>query len=139
MYLIHVLAKKLNISTDSIRFYEKKGLLKPTLKAENRYRYYDDECLKKLIFIKNCRSLDMSIQEIQQLLLLLNDKESSCQSVDLLVENHIEQIEDKIKQLNLFKQHLHQLRNSCPKTENINNCQIIKNLENITTEQYEPS
>lgn len=50
-YLIHELAKKVGVSTDTIRFYEKKHLLTPSFRAENNYRYYNDEALKRLIFI----------------------------------------------------------------------------------------
>ena len=67
-YLIHELAKKVGVSTDTIRFYEKKHLLTPSFRAENNYRYYNDEALKRLIFIKRCRALDMNLKEIEALI-----------------------------------------------------------------------
>ena len=49
-YLIGDLAKKTQLSTDSIRFYEKKQLIKPSFRADNNYKYYDEDTLKRLIF-----------------------------------------------------------------------------------------
>ena len=65
-YLIRDLVKKTGLSADTVRFYEKKALIQPTLRAENNYRYYDDDTLKRLIFIKRCRALDLSLKEIEQ-------------------------------------------------------------------------
>ena len=66
-YLISDLAKKTQLSSDTIRFYEKKQLIKASFRAENNYKYYDDDTLKRLIFIKRCPSLDMTLHKISQL------------------------------------------------------------------------
>ena len=60
-YLIKDLAKKAQLSPDAIRFYEKKNLIQPSFRAQNHYRYYNDQVLKRLIFIKRCRALNMSL------------------------------------------------------------------------------
>lgn len=132
MFLIHTLAKKAGLSCDTIRFYEKKSLLHPIVKAENGYRYYDDTSLRTLMFIKNCRRLDISIQEIQQLFALLKQRDASCQSVNLLVENHLQQIEQRIAELNHFKQQLQSLRNSYSNIRTIDECQILKQLVELS-------
>ena len=66
MYLISDIAKKSGLSTDTIRFYEKKGFIQPNFRANNQYRYYSDDALKRLIFMKHCRALDMSLKTIQK-------------------------------------------------------------------------
>lgn len=78
-YLISDLAKITHLSTDTIRFYEKKQLIHPSYRADNNYRYYDDEAIKRLIFIKRCRALDMSLQEITQLSALVKQPTEGCQ------------------------------------------------------------
>ena len=128
-YLIKEMADKTQLSTDTIRFYEKKQLIQPSFRADNNYRYYDDEALKRLIFIKRCRALDMSLQEISQLLTLTQQPTQGCQVVDQLIEQHIQQVEHKIAELQSFQQQLHELRQSCSSTTTIDQCPILKQLE----------
>ena len=128
-YLIHDLAKKTQLSTDTIRFYEKKQFIQPRFRAENHYRYYDDETLKRLIFIKHCRSLDISLAEIQNLLLLAAHPNENCHHVDVIIEQHIAKISQKINELQLLEKQLQALRDSCSPHERIQHCQILKNLE----------
>ena len=128
-YLIKEMADKTQLSKDTIRFYEKKQLIQPSFRADNNYRYYDDEALKRLIFIKRCRALDMSLQEISQLLTLTQQPTQGCQVVDQLIEQHIQQVEHKIAELQSFQQQLHELRQSCSSTTTIDQCPILKQLE----------
>lgn len=127
-YLIHELAKQTQLSVDSIRFYEKKNLIKPSFRAVNNYRYYDQEALKRLVFIKRCRALDMSLDEISQLMELIRHPEQGCQVVDQLVEQHILKVNEKISELQKFQSELQQLRQLCQNDTTIDHCQIIKHL-----------
>ncbi len=128
-YLIGDLAKKTQLSLDTIRFYEKKQLIQPSFRAENNYKYYDDECLKRLIFIKRCRALDMTLHEIVALLEQVQHPERGCKIVDQLIEEHIQHVETRILELQSFKTQLVALRQSCASDSTIDHCQIVKNLE----------
>ncbi|OTG81790.1 Cd(II)/Pb(II)-responsive transcriptional regulator [Acinetobacter sp. ANC 4648] len=128
-YLIKDLANKTQLSTDTIRFYEKKQLIQPSFRAANNYRYYDDETLKQLIFIKRCRALDMSLQEIRQLIELVQQPQAGCQVVDQMIEQHIQQVEEKIAELRTFHTQLQDLRLSCSSNTTIDHCQILKQLK----------
>lgn len=128
-YLIHDLAKKTQLSTDTIRFYEKKQFIQPSFRAQNHYRYYDDETLKRLVFIKHCRSLDISLADIQTLLLLSTHPEENCHSIDIFIEQHIAKINQKISELQTLEKQLQILRSSCSPHQRIEDCQILKNLE----------
>ncbi|WP_089604813.1 Cd(II)/Pb(II)-responsive transcriptional regulator [Acinetobacter piscicola] len=128
-YLISDLAKKTQLSNDTIRFYEKKQLIKPSFRADNNYKYYDDEALKRLIFIKRCRSLDMTLHEITQLLEQIQYPEQGCKVIDQLIEEHIQHVETRIQELMSFKTQLHELRQSCSSNTTIDHCQIVKKLE----------
>ena len=68
VYLMKDLVHKTGLSADTIRFYEKKHLLEPSFRGDNNYRYYQDNALKRLIFIKRCRALDISLKEIEYLI-----------------------------------------------------------------------
>ena len=65
---IGVLAEKSGLSIQTIRFYERKGLLPPPERTQANYRVYANGTLQHLLFIKQCRALDMTIEEIDQLL-----------------------------------------------------------------------
>ena len=128
-YLISDLAKKTQLSTDTIRFYEKKKLIHASFRAENSYKYYDNETLKRLIFIKRCRALDMTLQEIVMLLEQIQHPERGCIIVDQMIEEHIQHVETRITELQSFRTELMQLRQSCKSDSTIDHCQIVKNLE----------
>ncbi|WP_180002851.1 MULTISPECIES: Cd(II)/Pb(II)-responsive transcriptional regulator [unclassified Acinetobacter] len=130
-YLISDIAKKTDLSTDTIRFYEKRGLIQPNFRASNQYRYYGDEALKRLIFIKRCRALGMSLKEIEYLIQLEQNPEQDCCEVNQMIDQHLIDISNKIKELQLFKQQLMTLRESCNTPTTINHCQILKTLESI--------
>ena len=113
VYLISEMAKKTGLSTDTLRFYEKKGFIQPNFRASNQYRYYGEDALKRLLFIKRCRALDMSLKEIETLIQLEQNPEQDCCAVN-----------------QLFEQQLITLRESCNTPTTIDHCQILKTLEN---------
>ena len=128
-YLISDLAKKTQLPIDTIRFYEKKQLIHCKFRASNNYKYYDDETLKRLIFIKRCRALDMTLHEITQLLEQIQHPEQGCKIIDQLIEEHIQHVETRIHELQHFKLQLSELRQSCASNTTIDHCQIVKKLE----------
>ena len=128
-YLIKDLATLSGLSTDTIRFYEKRKLLHPSFRGDNNYRYYDENILKRIIFIKRCRSLDLSLNEIERLIELEQNPQQSCHEVNNMIDLHIQQTTDKIKELKNFKTQLQSLRSSCNKSNQIMDCEILKRLE----------
>ena len=103
MLSISQLAKKAETTIDTIRFYEKKGLLLPKMKAINNYRYYDQGSLDKLSFILNCRSLGISIKDIESLCEELETPNQNCTKVNNLIKKHTKELDNRIKQLTSFK------------------------------------
>ena len=135
-YLIKELAQQTGLSTDTIRFYEKKNLLQPSFRGDNNYRHYDEEMLKRLIFIKRCRDLDISLNEIHNLIELEQQPAQSCQMVNQLIDQHITQVYEKIKELEKFKTQLEELRATCYENSSIDNSQILKQLEQNTVKKH---
>lgn len=129
MLSISQLAKKAKTTIDTIRFYEKKGLLLPKMKAINNYRYYDQVSLDKLCFILNCRSLGLSIKDIEYLCKELEAPNQNCTKVNNLIKKHTKELDNKIKQLTSFKEQLDDLENLCGNNRKIDSCYIIKKLE----------
>lgn len=126
---IRELAEKAQVSVDSIRFYEKKNLLQPTFREHNQYRYYNEDALKKLLFIKHCRELGIAIHEITTLNELLQHPQQNCHAVNLLIEKHLHEVNEKILALQQFQSQLQQLRQSCSENTTVEHCQIIKALQ----------
>lgn len=128
-YLIKDLAHKTHLSTDTIRFYEKKKLIQPSFRAENNYRYYNQETLKRLILIKRCRALDMTLKEIETLIKLEKQPKQDCYAVNHVIDEHLKHVEHRIAELQSFQIQLQQLRQSCSTQNTIEDCEILKNLE----------
>lgn len=128
-FTIGELAKKAKLSADTIRFYEKKQLIRPPYRAENNYRYYDQDCLTRLIFIRHCRELGMSLKEIQVLHEQLQQPEQNCGHVNDVIREHLQHVTKKIQQLEQFKVQLEQLKNSCQASASVKDCEIIHVLQ----------
>ena len=122
---ISVLAKSLNINLETIRFYEKKGLISQPIKPESGYRHYPDKTLQRLQFIIRSKQLGFTLEEIRSLL-SLNDH--PCQSVEKLAQDKLtttlEKIEDLTKLAESLKMHL----NQCKSNNNKASCPVINSL-----------
>ena len=128
-YLISQVAQLTQMSRDTLRFYEKKGLIQPPLRGDNGYRYYSEQSIKRLTFIQHCRALDMSLMEIQTLVDLEQQPNANCSAVNELIQQHLTELDQKIEALNALRQQLQKLNQSCQVPNTINHCQILKILE----------
>ena len=122
------LAKRSGCSIQTIRFYERKGLLSKPERTQANYRSYDKTLLDELIFIKQCRSLDISMKEIETLIHNKNNPEQSCTSVNKLIDEHICQVNEKIKELSSLKLTLEQMAQSCDASKTMKECGILSEL-----------
>ena len=104
--LISELAAKTGVSTDTIRFYEKEGLLQPdsAARGDNNYRHYTDEAIEKINFIIRGKKLGFTLKEIKTIIAEW-DLVSPEQAADF-IQLKVERIEDKIAQLQEFKTYL---------------------------------
>ena len=122
------LSKRTNCSIQTIRYYEKEGLLKSTLRSEGNFRLYNDEAVKELNFILRCRSLDISLAEIRQLKDLKYKPNENCQDVNSIFDKHISQVDLKMKELKELKKQLKNLRKKCSDKNIVDECGIIQEL-----------
>ena len=122
------LAKKTKISIDSIRFYERRGLLTEPLRTESNYRIYPAEAADQLRFIKKAQSLGFSLDEIKELLTLQHDPGASKADVKSKTENKIKDIREKIQHLTRMLQALEQLSGTCDGHGPIEECPILESL-----------
>lgn len=122
------LAKKTDCSVQTIRYYEKEKLLCTAQRSDGNFRLYNEAAVEQLQFIKLCRSLDLSLSEIRQLLSLKSSQGAQCDQVNLMMDDHIQQVETRIKELVQLREYLKVLRRSCPSERTVEQCGILQKL-----------
>ncbi|WP_294766562.1 Cd(II)/Pb(II)-responsive transcriptional regulator [uncultured Rhodoferax sp.] len=107
------LAKITQTQTETIRFYEREGLLGEPPRSEGNYRLYMPEHLERLAFIRHCRSLDMTLDEIRALLCFQDAPRDNCHVINEVLDGHIEHVASRIRELKYLQQELKALREQC--------------------------
>ncbi|EDY86173.1 Zn(II)-responsive transcriptional regulator [gamma proteobacterium HTCC5015] len=107
-------AKALGVSVDTLRFYEREGLLVPSLRSEAGYRLYSAQDVQRGHFIMHAKAVGFSLAEIAQLLDLEVTRDAqTCHDVKQVVDDKIQEIESKILDLRKMKQSLKGLSDAC--------------------------
>lgn len=122
------LAKKSMCDIETVRYYEKTGLLPEPHRRDNGYREYSNQHLEQLQFIRHCRSLQMGLPEVRVLLHLKNNPSMGCEKVDALLEGHIARIREQKAQLEILESQLLSLRGQCQGPHSVKECGILQNL-----------
>ncbi|MBE1302029.1 MAG: MerR family transcriptional regulator [Alteromonadaceae bacterium] len=123
------LAKVSGCSIQTIRYYEKEGLLSLPSRSEGNFRLYDEKALKQLEFVKHCRSLDIPLLDIKTLLELKNRPEESCSSINSLIANQLDLVNQRIKELKELKSELQIMKKACSSDNTVERCGIMKTLD----------
>lgn len=106
-------AKQTGLSAKMIRHYEEAGLLHKANRTDAGYRLYNSQQLQQLSFIKQARTLGFSIAQISSLLGLWRDPQRSSKEVKQLAEVHLDEIKQKVAELQQMQKVLQQLADSC--------------------------
>ena len=120
-------AKQADVTIDTIRFYERRGLLPMPQRTANGYRLYPPETVSRLHFIRRAKGLGFTLDEIRALL-KLQDVGGAKADVKALTEHKLEQIEIKITDLQLMRDALRKLNTQCSGTGSVSSCPIIETL-----------
>jgi len=123
---------------ETIRFYEREGLLPPPARSQGNFRLYEMPHLERLQFIRYCRSLDMSLDEVRVLLKVKDDPSDPCADVDALIDGHIEHVSKRIKELRLLEKQLKELRQRCCTVDTADQCGILNGLAKAAKESAPP-
>ncbi len=107
------LADKLGINLETIRFYQREGLIKEPAKRNNGFRYYNDDHLAKITFILKAKELGFTLSEIKDFLQINSQRKASCAEVTLKVNHKLSEIDKKIEDLNKIKSGLKKLKSAC--------------------------
>ena len=113
------LARATGTKAETIRYYEREGILPAADRTDSNYRDYSDEHLATLTFVRRARELGFSMAQVRELLALSDHDEKPCQDVDRLVQQQLAEVERKIADLKMLR--------SC-QADKIGDCQIIGSL-----------
>lgn len=116
------------VEVETIRYYERLGLLPAPPRRANGYRSYTHEHLERLAFIRHCRALGMSLADVQRLLDLLAHPESDCHDADCLIDAQLERVRERLAALQRLEQQLTALRARCRSQRTTDSCGILHEL-----------
>lgn len=122
------LAKATHTGVETLRYYEKIGLLKRPERGDNGYRHYGERALQQVGFIRHCRELSMSLVEIKRMLDLSGQPEADCEEINQIVDAHLEQIRLKQAALAQLEQQLLVLQGRCAVSRRAGDCGILQEL-----------
>ncbi len=127
-YRIGDLATRLTVSVETIRYYEREGLLPKADRSEGNYRLYSDQHRERLEFILHCRALDMTHEEIRSLLRLRDSPELGCAEVNAVLDEHIEHVAERLRALRTLQAELKTIRARCDSPSTSKECGILHEL-----------
>lgn len=128
------LAQIAQTTVETVRYYEKEGLLPETARTAGNFRVYGPAHLERLRFIRNCRALDMSHDEIHTLLDLVDEPSEGCGAINTVFDQHIAHVDERIRELMHLKEQLAMLRQQCQTEQPVDACGILQGLATMETE-----
>lgn len=129
------LAARAQCPVETIRYYEKEGLLAGAGRSAANYRVYGGAHVERLRFIRNCRSLDMTLAEIRALLRFREAPRENCGAVNALLDAHIGHVATRIDELRKMEIQLKRLRRLCHNAQKEVDCGILAGLSAVRAEK----
>ncbi|MDQ0216798.1 MerR family mercuric resistance operon transcriptional regulator [Oikeobacillus pervagus] len=127
-YRIGELAEKCSLNKETIRYYERLGLIPEPNRTEKGYRMYSLQTIDRLNFIKRMQELGFTLNEIDKLLGIVDHNEVKCRDIYDFTVLKLEDIKRKIEDLKKIERMLLDLKERCPENKNIYECPIIETL-----------
>nr|WP_314070780.1 helix-turn-helix domain-containing protein [uncultured Roseococcus sp.] len=127
---IGALSKATGTTVETIRWYERIGMLPVPARTTGNYRAYGAAQLERLSFIRRARDLGFSLDQVRELLQLADDRERSCDAVDHVAREHLGEVERKIADLEALRRELRDLIGQC-RHGTVAECRIVQALSPI--------
>ena len=125
---IGAVAKRVGVAIDTIRYYEREGLLPEPLRRASGYRSYDDSAVRQLRFIRRAKDLGFTLEEIRDLLALSADRQRGVKAVKKRAQERLAAIDARIAELTRVREGLEQLVDACPGHGSPDQCPILRAL-----------
>lgn len=124
------LGKLTETKIETIRYYERIGLLPPPARTSGNYRVYSEDQVGRLSFVRRARDLGFTIDEVRELLSLSDQKDRSCEAVDAIARQHLADVDRKISDLRALRRELDNIIGQCG-CGTIADCRIIEALSPV--------
>ena len=125
------LATLTHTEVQTIRYYEREKLLTEPARSQGNYRMYGTQHAERLSFIRHCRALDMTLEEIRVLLRFKDAPNDHCREVNALLDEHIGHVAQRIGELRHLEKQLKDLRETCLGAQDGQLCGILSELTQI--------
>ena len=122
------LSRATGVAVETIRCYEKSGLLQPPARLANGYRGYRPSHLERLAFLRHCRALDMPLADVQGVLDALDGGAGRGADSDALIDAQLQRVRARVKSLRALEKQLAQLRKLCDADHATHACRILGEL-----------
>jgi Hg(II)-responsive transcriptional regulator len=123
------LAERGGVNLETIRYYERQGLIPPPPRKSSGHRAYSTGAVRRLRFIKRAQELGFSLAEIRELLHLKIDPDQLCIDVVTQIDAKTREVEEKIRHLEAIKRTLQRMKDSCDGRCAVNDCPILESLD----------
>lgn len=121
-------ARAAGVGVETLRFYEREGILDPTSRTPSGYRVYDQAAIDRLQFIQRAQKLGFTLREIRELIALDSDPEAECGDLRERATRKLDMVEQKISELQLIKHGLSALLTSCDAGQPLRDCPMMRCL-----------
>ena len=120
------IARRAGVGVETVRFYERQGLIAPPPRSDSGYRLYPEKTIQRLAFIRRAKELGFSLQEIKELLALQNDPLATCTDIQQRAERKLTDISRRISDLEKMRTALQILVSGCSSNTSATNCPIMQ-------------
>lgn len=132
MLRIGEVAKKSHVGVETVRFYEREGLIAQPKRTVSGYRQYSESVIKQIQFIQHAKTLGFSLKETGELIKLKSSRNARCTSIKAKAVAKITDIQEKIDALERMKTALEPLVARCKSSDPISDCPILNALDEDT-------
>ncbi len=130
-FTIGRLSKMTGVNIETIRYYERIGVMQAPDRTANGYRQFTHNDLKRLSFVKKCRELGFSLEEIRTMLVMVDSENLSCGEIHDMTTGHLAAVEQRIRRLRKLKGVLKKMADQCTQGD-VPDCPVIDALFETT-------
>lgn len=122
------LGQTTGVDVETIRYYEKEGLLPAPARSENGYRAYSAQHVERLAFIRHCRALDIPLADVKRLLDFVAHPEADCGDIDRLIDAQLARVKARLASMRALEKQLSALKGQCGANHTAGECGILHEL-----------
>lgn len=130
------LAKNAQVNVETVRYYERRGLMPEPPRRKSGYRQYSETDIARIRFIRRAKELGFSLNEVSELLSLRVDPETTCGDIKRRADAKMAEIEGKIQALRKMKKALARLVSLCRERRSTGECPILEALDSLKTMRF---